>query len=187
MSELRELIEHRPLEGRLIRLRPREMEDEPAMHSWINDPDVTQNLAARYPYSHEAEREFVKSVTKIDYSNAGFGIETLAEGKFIGSLGFHKTEAESRSATLGIMIGEKDYWNRGYGTDAMRVLCRFGFEQMNLHRIELEVLAVNSRARRVYEKVGFQHEGTRRDAFYKFGRYIDAHVMSLLEGELRWD
>jgi RimJ/RimL family protein N-acetyltransferase len=71
--------------------------------------------------------------------------------------------------------------------DAMRVVCRFGFEMMNLQRIELEVYADNARAVHVYEKVGFRLEGTRRHAVFKRGRYHDMHVMGLLEGELRWD
>ncbi|MBE0610648.1 MAG: GNAT family N-acetyltransferase, partial [Dehalococcoidia bacterium] len=70
-------------------------------------------------------------------------------------------------------------------TDTMRTVCRFGFEMMNLHRIQLEVYANNARARHVYEKVGFVLEGCRRQALYKFGRYHDVLVMSLLEGELR--
>jgi RimJ/RimL family protein N-acetyltransferase len=96
-----------------------------------------------------------------------------------------KTSPENRSARLGIAIGAKARWDGGYGTDAMRVLCRFGFDMMNLHRIELDVYADNLRAEHVYEKVGFRVEGRRREALYKFGRYHDVVVMGLLEGELR--
>ncbi|MEX2236385.1 MAG: GNAT family protein [Dehalococcoidia bacterium] len=183
----RELIRERPLEGRLVRLRARDLADEPLLWKWINDPEVTQNLMARYPYSHAAETEWLKTQTAPGYGEAGLGIETLVEGRLIGNIGLHRASAEDRRATLGIMIGEGDFRDRGYGTDAMRTLCRFGFAMMNMRRIELDVLATNPRAFHVYEKVGFQLEGTRREALWKFGRWIDIHMMGLHEGELRWD
>lgn len=179
-------MESSPFEGRLVRLRAREPEDEPLLYQWFNDPEVTQHLTIRYPLSHAQEKEFIEGASRVGYNLASFGVETIAESRLIGGLGLENVSPENRSAVLGIAIGDKAFWNGGYGTDAMRVLCRFGFEMMNLHRIELEVYADNARAIHVYEKVGFQIEGTRRQAMFKFGRYQDVHVMGLLEGELRW-
>jgi RimJ/RimL family protein N-acetyltransferase len=176
-----------PFEGRLVRLRAREPEDEPLLYRWFNDPEVTRHLTIRYPLSHSAERAFIERVSDVGYNNASFGVETLSDSRLIGGIGLEHVSPENRSAELGIALGDKTYWNGGYGTDAMRVLCRFGFEQMNLHRIELDVYADNVRAIRVYEKVGFKHEGTRRQALYKYGAYHDVLLMGLLEGELRWD
>ncbi|MEP7215880.1 MAG: GNAT family protein [Anaerolineaceae bacterium] len=176
-----------PFEGRLVRLRAREPGDEPLLYQWFNDPEVTQHLSLRYPLSHAQEKEFIESAQRIGYNSATFGVETVVEGRLIGGVGFERVSPENRNAILGIAIGDKSFWNGGYGSDAMRVLCRFGFEMMNLHRIELEVFAENVRAIHVYEKVGFRMEGTRRQAVFKFGRYQDIHVMGLLEGELRWE
>ena len=175
-----------PLEGRLVRLRAREPEDEPLLYQWFNDPEVTQHLSLRYPLSHAQEKDFIEATARIGYNSASFGVETLAERHLIGGLELGEVSPENRSAMLGIAIGDKEFWNGGYGTDALRVLCRFGFEMMNLHRIELEVYADNARAIHVYEKVGFQTEGTRRQAVFTFGRYQDVRVMGLLEKELRW-
>jgi RimJ/RimL family protein N-acetyltransferase len=174
-----------PFEGALIRLRAREPEDEPLLYQWFNDPEVTQHLALRYPLSHQQEREFIDRVHAISYGHAGFAVETLAERRLIGGCDLLDTSPENRSAKLGIAIGDKERWDGGYGTDTMRTLCRFGFEFMNLHRIELDVYTANERAIHVYQKVGFQVEGTRRQAMYKHGRYQDVLVMGLLEGELR--
>jgi len=174
-----------PFEGQLVRLRAREPEDAPLLYRWFNDPEVTEFLTMRYPLSIKSERDFIESVAKPDYSHAGFAIETLAESRLIGGIDLVKPSPENRSAELGIAIGDKSCWDGGYGTDAMRTLCRFGFEMMNLHRIQLEVYAPNDRARHVYEKVGFVVEGRLRDALFKYGRYHDILVMSLLEGELR--
>ncbi len=174
-----------PFSGKLVRLRAREPEDEPLLYRWFNDPEVTEHLTVRYPLSHAQERAFIEHVSAADYREANFGVETLAEGKLIGGVSLGSSSPENRSAVLGIALGDKTYWDGGYGTDTMRTICRFGFEMMNLHRIELEVYAANERAVHVYEKVGFVAEGRRRDASYKFGRYEDVLIMGLLEGELR--
>ena len=86
---------------------------------------------------------------------------------------------------LGIVIGEKDCWGKGYGTDAMLTLCGFGFTQMNLHRIGLRVFPENQRAVTCYEKCGFEHEGRLREAIFKHGEYRDMLLMSILADEFR--
>lgn len=175
----------KPLEGRLVRLRAREPEDEPQLYRWFNDPEVTQFLALRYPLSHTQEKEFIESQKAPGYEHLGLAVEALSDGALVGGVDLSCPRPEYRLAVLGIAIGDKARWDAGYGSDTMRTVCRFGFEMMNLHRIELEVYAENHRARRVYEKVGFREEGRRRDALYKFGRYADVVMMGLLEGELR--
>ena len=84
---------------------------------------------------------------------------------------------------LGIWIG-RPWWGQGYGTDAVRTLCRFGFEHVNLHRVTLEVNADNAQAIRAYTKVGFREEGRLREAMFVHGERMDTVVMGLLEGEL---
>jgi len=172
-------------EGRLVRLRARELADAEANYRWINDHEVVRNIMMRYPSSMADQRKRLEDGPSPGFSAALFGIETLADDTYIGWCGLSSGSAEDRSAHLGIAIGDKGYWNGGYGTDAMRTLCRFGFESMNLHRIELGVFEENKRARRVYEKLGFQHEGQRRDADYREGSYRDVTLMGLLAGELR--
>lgn len=178
-------MSYNPYSGELVRLRARDASDEPLLHAWVNDPAVTEHLLIRYPMSHATEHEWVAANHQPGYANAGFAIETLEDGKLIGNCGLQQTRPEDRHAVLGIFIGDRSCWGRGYGTDATRTLCRFGFEMMNLHRIELEVIDGNDRARAIYERLGFVHEGTRRDAIFKAGRYRDIHTMGLLEGELR--
>lgn len=175
-----------PFEGRLIRLRAREPEDEPLLHEWFNDPEVTEYLSLRYPLSHRTEREFIESVSDVSYGNASLAVETL-DGRMIGGCGLENASPENRNAVLGIAIGDKAFWDGGYGTDTMRTLCRFGFELMNLHRIQLDVYDGNDRAIHVYGKLGFKLEVTKRQAVYKFGEYHDIHVMGLLAGELRME
>lgn len=171
-----------PFEGSLVRLRAREPADAPFFHRVLNDPEITQYILMRYPISLGEERKYLESLPAQNWERTAFSIDTLA-GELIGSCALRGGNPEDRCATLGIWIGEKRHWNSGYGTDTMRVLCRFGFDHMNLHRIELEVFADNPRALRVYEKLGFRTEGCRRDADYRYSCYRDIVVMGLLREE----
>jgi RimJ/RimL family protein N-acetyltransferase len=81
------------------------------------------------------------------------------------------------------MIAVKDQWNKGFGTEATKLFVAYGFETLNLNRIELRVYEYNARAIRVYEKVGFKHEGSLREDHYRQGRYWNTHVMSILRSE----
>ncbi|MEP7215881.1 MAG: GNAT family protein [Anaerolineaceae bacterium] len=112
-------------------------------------------------------------------------IDAIEGSRPIGWVALRSDGLENRSASLGIAVGEKDFWNGGYGTDAMRVVCQFGFEMMNLNRIHLDVFPENAVAIRCYEKVGFAIEGRARDATFKHGNFHDLILMSVLAGELK--
>lgn len=172
------------IEGKLVNLRAQDGGDLERVYTWINDREATQHLAVRYPASRLAEEEWLRNRTAapVAFDNVHFAIETKG-GVHIGNTGFHVVAPENRKARLGIMIGDKDYWSKGYGTDAMLTLLRFGFDQMNLHRIDLEVMADNARAQACYRKCGFVEEGRLRHARYQQGRYIDQLVMGILRDE----
>jgi RimJ/RimL family protein N-acetyltransferase len=172
------------IEGKLIRLRALEPTDAEKAFQWINDREVTQFLMARYPMSLAAERDWVAEASKpMDYREARFAIETNADGVHIGLCGLHRGKPEDRNAELGIMIGDKTYWNGGYGTDAMLTLLRFAFEQMNLHKVALGVFDFNERAQSVYRRCGFVEEGRSREEVFQDGRYLDVVRMSVLRRE----
>jgi len=170
-----------PLQGRLIRLRAIEESDL----EWINDhfwnAEITRFLVAVWPEPIEGTRAFLERMRASDES-IGLLIETHA-GERVGVCGLEGAQARARTAELGIWIDEA-YWSRGFGSDAVRTLCGFGFHEMNLARIALHVYDFNQRGVRAYEKVGFREEGRlRRDQFVD-GRHIDVIVMGLLADEL---
>ncbi|MDH7489560.1 MAG: GNAT family protein [Anaerolineae bacterium] len=169
--------------GQRVRLRALEESDLERCYRWINDPEVTEHLTARFPVSTHDERKWLLQASSGD-ADRSFAIET-AEGEHIGNIGLHRIHYLDRNAELGILIGEKDRWNQGYGTDAILTLLKFAFEEMNLHRVYLRVDADNPRAIRCYEKCGFVKEGTLRDATYRRGRYKDQYIMSVLAHEFR--
>lgn len=169
------------LYGKNLRLRAIERADIPTFVRWFNDPEVRRYLARYEPMSiAQEEKWFEEHLGKKD--EFLFGIEALVADNWvlIGDIGLHRIDWKNRSATFGIVIGEKAYWDQGFGTEATRTMLRFAFEELNLHRVELHVLDFNPRAIRCYEKAGFRHEGTLRDAVFQDGRYHDAHVMGML-------
>ncbi|MBI2723895.1 MAG: GNAT family N-acetyltransferase [Chloroflexi bacterium] len=171
------------IEGRLVTLRPREMSDLVDMHRWINDDRVTRFIANRYPWSMAAEEAFLKRQVGAPgaYGDVRLSIDTK-EGRHIGNIGL-RCVVEDRSGTLGMMIGEPDCWSRGYGRDALQALLKFAFGEMNLTRIDLEVLDFNERAQACYRSCGFVVEGRRRQAVYRRGAWHDLIVMGLLQRE----
>ena len=110
-------------------------------------------------------------------------IEVLRSGEAIGLCALEAIDSRTRAAELGIWIG-RPHWDRGYGTDATRTICRYGVRSLNLHRIQLHVIRDNTRAVRAYEKAGFRPEGTLREAMFLGGRRVDLLVMGLLSREL---
>jgi RimJ/RimL family protein N-acetyltransferase len=171
-----------PLEGSLVRLRAVEESDLPTLHDMFNDPDVLSYLqVVTFPQPVAGTRAWWEA-TRGDPSTVNVVIETLP-GELVGACGLSGISDRTRSATLGIWLGTP-YWDRGFGTDAVRTLCRFAFREMNLRRVELHVFETNPRGRRAYEKVGFRDEGRLRSGHFVGGRPVDVFVMGLLAEEL---
>jgi diamine N-acetyltransferase len=172
------------IRGEQVFLRASERTDIPLFVRWFNDADVLRNLAMRAPMSDAAETAwFDRMLAAQGSTDYHFVICLLADARPIGTIGLHGLDSRNGSAEFGIAIGEKDKWNKGHGTDALRAICDFGFGELRLERISLHVYADNDRARRSYEKAGFTHEGTLRRAHFARGTHVDVHVMSLLRDE----
>ena len=179
------LPERRPIiRGEQVFLRPSERDDLPLFVRWFNDIDVLRNLAMFAPMSDSGETAWFDRMLAAQGSTDYHYVICLLDGaRPIGTIGLHGLDLQNGSAEFGIAIGEKSEWNRGYGTDALRAICDFGFGELRLERIGLFVYAGNDRARRSYEKAGFVHEGTLRRAHFARGEHHDVHVMSLLRDE----
>lgn len=167
------------LSGKLVRLRPIEIADRDRYFAWINDAEVAQFLAARWLYSLVQEQSYVEGATlQTRPPEVKLAIETIDEGHHIGSINLHAFDHEDRRATLGIMIGDKSCWSRGYGTDAILTLLRYGFEELNLNRVDLTSDERNARGIACYQKCGFVEEGRLRQHRFARGRYWDTVVMA---------
>lgn len=171
--------------GERVRLRAAERDDVKKFYGWVNDPDVTRYLSLYLPMSTVDEENWFEAMTKRDQSEKTLVIEVRdGDGwKMIGNCAVFGIDPVNRLGELGIMLGEKDEWNKGYGTETMILLLRHCFDTLNLNRAYLRVYADNLRAKRSYEKAGFVEEGRLREAVYKCGNYDDVIIMSVLRSE----
>jgi RimJ/RimL family protein N-acetyltransferase len=166
------------LEGRLVRLRAIEPADRERAVGWLNDPEVTYYLTERYGRAGN-DGGWLSDGPAPGFADLRLAIEAK-DGAHIGAINLHRVHAEDRKAGLGIIIGAKECWGRGYGADAIETLLRFAFHEMNLNRVWLTVTAGHERAIACYRRCGFIEEAREREGFYKHGRHWDFVVMGIL-------
>jgi RimJ/RimL family protein N-acetyltransferase len=166
------------IRGEKVILRAIERTDLERCHRWINDPEVSRYLQVYLPVSLHEEEKWIENPNQ---EGNLFAIEV--DGTHIGNCGLHNIDWKNRHAELGILIGEKDFQNRGYGTDTVKTLLRFGFLTLGLHRIELRTYSYNLRAQKCYAKARFKKEGEMREEHFFEGKHHNTIVMSLLRDE----
>ena len=164
-----------------VRLRAITEEDLPDYVRWLNDPEVTEFTTLESgSITLEHEREWFRAISASECTSRNWAIE--AGGRHIGSCAL-TPDPHRHNAFVGIIIGDKSAWNKGYGTAALHEVLRIGFQEMELHRIYLDAMAENTRGIRCYEKCGFRHEGLRRRHYLKRGRWVDVVCMGILREE----
>lgn len=175
-----------PFSGELVRLRAVRDDDLVTLATWWNHPAVSalMNGASIQPKREADTIERLKEMSRNEGDDCRFAITVAETGELAGHCGLWGVQPKNRDATFGILIGP-EFQNRGYGTDATRVLVRFGFQELDLHRISLEVYAFNPRAIAAYEKAGFVVEARRRAAVYRTGAWHDRILMGILRSDWR--
>ncbi|MEO3788582.1 GNAT family protein [Nonomuraea sp. B10E15] len=174
------------LTGDRVRLRALEPADSEALWRWYHDPEVGRWMDASPPISLAQNMEKGANRPRNTFEQMVLGIETLDGGRLIGYVALGDTDFVQGEATLqSIAIGDRDHQGGGYATDALRLICRYAFEEMGLHRVMLWVVADNTAAVRAYTRVGFVEEGRRRESFRTRGKRHDFLMMGLLESELK--
>ncbi|NMB02500.1 MAG: GNAT family N-acetyltransferase [Firmicutes bacterium] len=169
--------------GEKVRLREYRKEDVPKAQGFVNDPEIKRLMGGiPFPYTLWDEEKFITQQSASN-NNYSFAIETLENNHYIGGCGLNSLDWKNRVAEIGIFIGDKEYQNRGYGTDALKVLLRFIFDQLNLHKVSLRVLSYNERAIKVYKRLGFRDEGCLRQERFVDGAYHDLLAMGILKDE----
>ncbi|QTA37754.1 GNAT family N-acetyltransferase [Thermosipho ferrireducens] len=172
------------LKGKLVRLRAYSKDDLEKVLEYINDSEVKKCLTPGipFPFRKEDEEKWYQNLNPFSEKSYSFAIETLSDGEYIGGCGINNVYWKNSVATVGIFLG-KPFWNKGYGTDAMRVLVNFIFNEMNINKVRLDVYSFNKRAIKSYEKVGFKVEGILREEIFREGKYHDIFVMGILRNE----
>lgn len=178
------------ISGRHLYLRGLESSDiNPRYVQWLNDPEVNSFMATRrLPTTLEDLRRFYEKI-KADPNVLYFAICLKDDGAHIGNVKLDKVDWISRVAEFGLLIGEKEQWGRGYGSEATYLVTKHGFFQLNLRRITIFLAEENTGALKCYEQAGYQREGILREAVFLNGQYRNVVAMGQLKGEFqsRWE
>lgn len=170
-----------------VLLRRPESRDAAALYAQKNDVEVASLLGGFSKGYSEADIAGWIEAHRGRSDEALFVIADGSTNVCLGHVGLYNIDHRIRSAEFAIMIGDKDAWGRGLGTEITAHMLDYGFKWLNLNRIELTVLASNARAIALYEKLGFTREGVKRQAQYKSGRYVDICLMAKLREDLDVD
>jgi len=168
------------LAGTKCYLSPMDTNDVEKFTGWLNDMEILVNL----PYysgmiSLESERAFLSTLSK----DHNYSIVDLKTDVLLGTCGFSDIDYVNQTAETGIFIGDKSYWNKGYGTEALSLLIDYAFRALNFHNVMLRVFDYNKAAMRVYEKIGFKVFGTRREALLRNLERHDILYMDILPSD----
>ncbi len=153
---------------------------------WARDSEFVQLYHSNQAVPRNAKQVQERLRNEMEKARPGnfyFLIQRLDSDQIIGEVGLWGALTPHQNAWLAVGIGERELWGKGYGSDAVRIILRYGFQELNLHRINLNVFSYNTRAIRAYEKLGFVHEGTMRGTLKRYGRRWDMGFMGLLREE----
>lgn len=170
------------LTGDRLFLAPLVIEDADSYCKWLNDPEVAINLTA-FDKQYPLHREKAVIEDMIKRNSQTFSIVLKDSEKLIGNCSLFDIDKDDRKAELGIMIGDKTVWNKGYGTEAIILLLDYGFNILNLNNIYLKVFEYNENAVSCYQKVGFKLIGRHRQARIVMGKKYDEIMMDILAEE----
>lgn len=171
--------------NRLI-LRNMRMSDARDIYEYSCDPQVARHVLWEAHQSIHQTKAYIRYVLR-QYrmgSPSSFCIALKETGKVIGTIGFMWVSNENRSAEVGYSLS-RAYWNRGYMTEALAAVLRFGFEELNLNRIEAQFECDNPASGRVMEHVGMRREGTLKERLYNKSRFVDVELYAILREEWR--
>lgn len=165
-----------------MKLREIEKKDLTLINQWRNDPEVIKYLGSNFIFiSPFIDEKWYEGYLMSRDKAVRLAIIDLATDLHIGNVNLTSIHPVNRTAEFSIFLGNKDYFSKGYGFEATRMVLLHGFRDLNLNRIYLTVLQNNVRAIKTYLKAGFMEEGVQREAVYKGGHYLDLICMSVLK------
>lgn len=172
------------IEGERLYLRGLTLEDASEKYlGWMHEPEVTQYLESRfYPHSLESLREFISRMQH-DRNNVFLAIVLKDGDRHIGNIKLGPINWIHRFADIGLLIGEKDCWGKGYGTEAIRLLTHYAFNTLNLHHLTAGCYSTNQGSARAFLKAGWQQEGLRPSYFFCNGSYVDEILLGITRSD----
>ncbi|MBD8059883.1 GNAT family N-acetyltransferase [Cellulomonas sp. JH27-2] len=171
------------LQGEMITLRPIRPDDADAMWEMLADPEGKRQTGTTATFTRESIAAWCASRASAK-GRYDFAVTANGDDSFRGEIVLNEVDEGRRCANLRLSMGPT-YRGRGYGTEGIQLVLGFAFDGIGLHRVELDVLSINARAKSLYENLGFRVEGRKRDAYRDGDGYCDAIVMAILEDEYR--
>jgi len=172
------------LTGRRVYLRPFSRDDLPYIQKWSNDAELRRLIGEVVPMSRAETEKWYRELLG-DKDRIWFAIALKRGGRVIGEAGLLRMFRPWRNTDMTIIIGEKDAWGKGYGTEVGHLLLDYAFGQLGFHRISIGVVGFNKRALKFWESLGFKKEGVERDEYCYDNEYSDGVMMSILEDEYK--
>ena len=168
------------LNGKKISLRPLEFEDYQLIVNWHNDTNIKYlTMMHPFPVPQASEKEWIENIiTNKSNLQVYFGIELLETNALVGIICLKPINYLHNNAKVGIFIGDASYRSRGIGMEAMQLVLEYGFKQLNLIKINLEVIESNIAAIKLFDKMGFIKEGILKKQFFFNDKYFDVLLMS---------
>lgn len=159
-----------------INLRALKKSDSNLILNWMKNEKLRYLIGTVYPIT-ELEHENWFQNRMLEKDNRMFVID-LDNKKSIGIVGFKNLDWVNRNSELFIYIGDEEYWGKGYGTQALELIIKFAFNNLNLHMLYLEAFSYNKNATKTYERLGFKQDGILRQSKFQDGKYYDKIIMS---------
>ena len=161
-------------------LSPIDENDAEKFTKWLNDLEVTQYITL-YPRIINVQNE--KGILEKIAKEHNYSIIDIKTNELLGNCGFLSMDNLNQTSEIGIFIGNKEFWSKGYGTEALSLLIDYGFKALNLHNISLRVISFNTRAIKAYEKIGFKIIGKMRESLLRGKDRYDMIYMDILYDE----
>jgi len=168
--------------GDRISLRPIDETSVEQNTRWVNDPEIRRYTPYHTPTTVEQRKNWLLGIEKASgISNVAFTIWHNQDQVPIGYILLFDIHWINQTAEIGILIGEKQYWNQGYGSEAVELICRYGFSELHLNKLRAVVAAKNEGSLHIFKKLGFSSEGCLKSEVYTDGEYLDLHYFALFK------
>lgn len=170
------------LTGKKIKLVSLSREDLPKARSWVNDSFLNARMLRVLPVSSADQEKWYEDIVQ-DPSKIVFAIKTIDDEQHIGNTGLYHIDWTHRRAEFWILIGERDFWGQGIGSDVVALMQRYAFDNLNLNKLYVNVGMDNEAAIALYKKSHFVQEGIMKEHYYIEGKYVDIVTMEILRSE----
>jgi RimJ/RimL family protein N-acetyltransferase len=170
------------LTGNKIKLVSLSREDLPKARGWVNDSFLKARMLRVVPVSPEDQEKWYENIVQ-DASKIVFAIRTMDDGRHIGNTGLYHIDWTHKRAEFWILIGERDFWGQGIGSEVVALMQRYAFENLDLNKLYVNVGIDNEAAIALYKKANFVQEGIMKQHYYIEGKYIDVVTMEILRSE----